>query len=97
MRSRDLFSEENCRDMDNYAEQMKDRQLERSVMARPVATYWQARAAVANQALQDADEGLAPRVIKARAKELADGFALFPDERDEIVMEAMMSVASRAA
>ena len=51
----------------------------------------------ADQALQDADEGLAPRVIKARAKELADGFALFPDERDEIVMEAMMSVASRAA
>lgn len=97
MRSRDLFSEENCRDMDAHAERVKDRALERAVMARPIATYAQASNAVANQALQDADEGLAQPIIKARARALADEFALFPDERLEIVTDALMAVASRAA
>lgn len=94
---RSLDDEDFCMLLDNHAERVKERAIERAVMARPIATYQQARAAVANQALQDADEGLAQPIIKARARALADEFALFPDERLEIVTDALMAVASRAA
>ena len=94
---RSLDDEDFCMLLDNHAERVKERAIERAVMARPIATYQQASAAVANQALQDADEGLAQPIIKARARALADEFALFPDERLEIVTDALMAVASRAA